>query len=266
MLSGQAAGRDAPVALSIQGFVSAGAPPPQVWYGDNDNGQDLGNGMYYFKLESLDPFGSVTSFIQAVQVAGNTVKSHLAVYNSAGELVRELPLPGAAAEPVGFTIEGGETLSLGAHAASLKLGIVDRLGGLHPAAWDGQNSQGLPVQSGTYLLKLVNRQGGVILTKSITVIAGPAHPAGKVLAFPNPMISADRELSFAYEVLPAGQHASVSLYSLAGELLARGVEISPGRVRVQVGKWAPGIYVAAFEVRIGTGLVRRQLLRLALKP
>ena len=265
-----------PMAISISG-VGAGSPPSIVWQGDNDNGQTVSNGTYYFKLESTDSFGKTTALIKEVVVLGNTGGNSLAIYNSAGELVRNLPLTTLPSDLIDFTLVDTEAIATGdtANGSSgqngLKMNLRDANGNTHPWAWDGRNDKGQPVASGTYTVQLVHTELGAPTTVksiSVTVLQAPNESLqaslGGALVVPAPWRPGGMSGDFAlivYKPLP-GKEGVAKCYNLAGELVALGLDANnQGQVQIPVSKLASGVYVVDFEITENKAILGRRVLK-----
>jgi flagellar hook assembly protein FlgD len=195
-----------PISVQIHGIAAQHAPPPIVWQGDNSGGQIVDNGMYYFKMETVDAFGNVSAYTKEVTVLGNAGGNSLAIYNSAGELVKNIPLTSYPSDLTDFdfsgqpgassgTMAGGFDPSTGQPRGQLKLELSDTAGASHAYTWDGTNDQGSPVSSGVYTVKLVKNELGhlrIVKTKSLTVINAQGSPAqasaASAVAGPNPLM------------------------------------------------------------------------------
>jgi flagellar hook assembly protein FlgD len=273
-----------PIAIQINGINSAGSPPAIIWEGANNGGQPVDNGVYYLKMETIDPFGNVTAYTKEVTVMGNTGGNSLAVYNSAGELVKTIPLlsypndlmdfnfsgqPGASSG----TMAGGFDPATGQPRGQLKLDLTDSQGASHAYVWDGSNDQGGPVSSGVYTLKLVKNELGhlrIVKTKSVTVINAQGSPAqasaASAVAGPNPLMgeaARSPQAAFVVSYMPSQQGSGhVRFYNLAGELIAQGTDFSKsGKFTIQAGDLSSGIYLVNFEIRSGNAILARKILK-----
>jgi hypothetical protein len=265
------------IAIQIWGVASVNAPPPIVWNGDNDNGQIVANGMYYMKLDVEDSFGKTTSLVKDVPVLGNVGGNSLAIFNSAGELVRNIELSTLPGRLTDFSVDGA-TGATGANSAGtvvggLKLNLVDDTGATHPWTWDGLNDAGAPVSSGSYTVRLVHQELGtptVIKTESIILLQSPNEALQAALASslvgPNPaQPSRDGQApQLRWTPIP-GYGAVARVYNLAGELVAMGVGSSAdGRLGLDVSTLASGVYVVEFSLVEGRAVLGRRILKWAL--
>lgn len=244
-----------------------------VWNADNDNGQPVSGGTYYVKVETRDPYGTVTAFSEGVPMPGPLGGSSLAIFSPSGELVRRIPLDGLPSELVDFEVQSGRAVGSAAGASAISFSLKDASGGESPWVWDGLNSFGQPVLSGTYIVRLVRSSAGsemVVKTDSVTLLALPGSPAeravaGAVLA-PQPFgpAASGGVLSILYPPA-AGLAGRARLYNLAGELVAQGMDDGgSGRLGLSMPGLAGGIYLVEFEIRDGSALLARRSLKAAI--
>ena len=239
--------------LGAQGLAAS------AWLGDNDNGQALANGMYYFKLDVADAFGSVSSYAQGAPLIFKVPADRLAIYNSAGELVRELPLTAYPGGITDFRVSGGKSFELS-----------DAQGGTHAMVWDGNNALGAPAASGSYTVTLIHSEAGsrvAVKSGSLILLQGPGSSAADAVASavigPNPLPAGAAAWRLSYAV-PLRGRAVVKLYSLAGELVALADDGSgSGSFELAAPALAEGIYLASFEICDGPVLLARRIIKLA---
>jgi hypothetical protein len=255
-------------------LVSAGGSVLATWNGDNANGQAVQSGSYYFKVEYQDPFGQVTSFIQTVQVLQGRGADYLAVYNSAGEEVAREDFSGRALAVSDFSLAKG-TYALvysaaGADLDPVLISTVDSSGARGSFSWNGRNSEGRPLASGTYFLKLVDvtAAGTLTVTHQVTLVQGgdPGLAFEPILA-PNPaplegLPGRGRFLAVVYPVALASARAQ--LYDLNGANVAgAGDPGGTGRIWLGYQGLAAGIYFVELSGTLATGAPYRHILKAA---
>ena len=269
-------------ALPLQFFLTggAGALGGMVWNTDNDNGQNVDGGTYYVKIDTEDSTGQIVSFSQGVSVLSPSGGNSLAIFSPSGELVREIPLSGLPSALVDFSVDAGRGISAtngdpSGSTPALSFTLKDATGAEHPWVWDGLNSLGQPVQSGTYIVRLVHSELGTattVKTEAVTLLATPGglpeRSAASAIIAPQPYSSAAAQagqgLSLQYVPIP-GVAGRVYLYNLAGELVAQGLDgNSVGSISLPGDKLAGGIYLVDFELQNGSALLARRAMKMVI--
>jgi hypothetical protein len=266
-----------PLVIQLGGLLANGQKS-LAWTGVNDAQQFVSGGLYTIQIHQIDPFGSVQTWAQEVSVLPPVSQTSLAVYNSAGELVARLdtssvmPLSSTAQiTGVGFADPSKTSFGVPSQAGGPG-GVVFELklsdGSVQSLSWNGRNSLGQEVSSGSYTVQLISQVVGsesILDAKTFVILAAQAA-APTLQAGPNPAGPKDKNLVFTYSALAADERASVRLYNLAGELVAQGLGPSGGgvgKITLTIGHWSSGVYMAVFEVHEGGGLKSRQVKRIA---
>lgn len=251
------------VSLGLGGAAWAGQGST-VWNGTNDNGQAVGAGIYTWKIESVQPDGTVVDTELSVAVLAGPGLALLQIFNSAGELVISHPLASSQSGVQGLALSSNTlmeaTLADGSPAESLVVKDANGTGG-NLWAWDGHNAQGQRVGSGVYTMVLTQTSAGQstqVDVKSFTVIEGPdlAAPGGSIVPGQNP-VGPGQDVSVRFSPAPGCQVLG-ELYTIAGERVAR-LEV-PGASGMLVFSrqvLAAGLYFVRVEVSLN-GQVRRQ--------
>ncbi len=238
------------------------------WDGTNDNGQYVANGEYYFKIQSTDPFGKVTDYIESVGVVDTQSQESLVVYNSAGEQVAEIPLGGMSGTVTEFGVNSGaKAFTVGKNGGGVPVTWTDGKGDSGGQVWDGKNAQGLVLGSGTYTMQLVKTGTGgeqVVMSREVELLnLGEASGASTAKVAPNPVEAGQGWFEVSYVPGPAGQGEAM-VYDLAGELVGRGVDADrSGTLKMDVSGMAGGVYVVDFEVQEQGQVLGRKVLRMA---
>jgi flagellar hook assembly protein FlgD len=254
--------------------VLAGGRNQVLWDGYNDSAMLVDGGVYVIKAEITDPFGEVTALIRTVQVLPGGVQQSVRIYNAAGELVRLIILP---AVPGASRLELlGDSFGLeldpvtGQAVQPFKIGVVGN-GGTVYTSWDGLNSLGAPVASGTYNLQLVSNEGGrttVVESRSLSVLKAPesSRLLDQAQLGPNPLVGGGRvQLFYDPALLSANESVVAQVYNLAGELVAMAEDPARlGRVSLGLDRSAAGIYLVRCQHRRGQALLRTRTFKLAL--
>jgi hypothetical protein len=222
------------------------------WNGVNDQGQAVASGTYYFRMQVVSPFGQVSAWIAPVAVLDLPSQATLSIFNSAGELVYNVPLSSYPSPVASMSPDKG----------SLKLTLQN--GSTQDFAWDGRNNQGMIVASGSYTAHLVvSSPGGskTIQDFPVTWINPGAGPDGAPLAYPNPAHAGSQGPMISYR----GPQALARLYNLAGELVAQASDTGGGLLAFHVPALAAGIYMIDFE-SVQAGQRSRKLIKWAVLP
>jgi len=255
-----------PIQIQLTGV---GNLAPLVWDEVNDNGQAVAGGSYYVKVQSTDPYGNVSTLSQGVTVLPSLGSDSVAIFNSAGELVRTLPLPASGSPVTDISVNGASVGAGKLPVVSFHLTTAN--GAASDYGWDGCNSLGQPVQSGSYLVRLVRTVAGtgtVVKVLAVTVLALPGSTERSALdaaiIAPQPWTPAQGPgLTVAYPALP-GHQVRAQLYDLAGELVTQGLDASgSGQLTVPVARAAGGVYLLRLEAFKGSALLAARTMKVA---
>lgn len=244
-----------------------------AWQGNNDTGQYVESGMYYYKVEFTDPFGTVSATILSVNVLKTTGVTMLEVFNSAGELVASKDLsksaPGATDfAPLGHSFSPSNDPSEAPSTGnSMRFEIQKKGGGTDIWDWNGRNASGALVESGTYTVRLTTTQQGgqqSAVLRSVTVVKNGLNQVNPAPYFPQNPLPPSGILELRYLPQPNGI-ASARLNNVAGELVALGTDpFQSGRIGFSKGNLASGIYLVEFELLQGRGVLYRKLLKVSI--
>ena len=263
-----------PVNLNIGGIVLPNGGG-LTWQGANDDGQWVGNGIYYLQETSTDSFGNLKTVTVPISVISTASQASLEVYNSAGELVKTIPVNNLAGLPTDLTLQSttfavSTDPATGQASGGLSMNLKLSNTSTQPVLWDGTSNQGAPVSSGTYIIKLTYSQAGqlmVVKTVSVTLLQGPdlstkSALAGAVVA-PNPFnASSGQQLQLFYTV-PVQGYGAVRVYDLAGELVSQAQDPDKtGRIILKAGP-AGGVYLLELEIRQGAAVLGKRVLKVA---
>jgi hypothetical protein len=121
-----------------------------------DNGQQVENGSYFIKVDSVDAYGTTTSVTKSLSLNRRVVRLSIRIYNEAGEVVRRL----YAEKPAGSSTVNDVKLSTdvihprgdGKDGLQPTVGIVMTDGEV--AVWDGTADNGENVSDGSYYIHL----------------------------------------------------------------------------------------------------------------
>jgi len=265
----------APVSVDIAGLGTPGGDP--TWNGTNQGGQFVSNGVYYVKVSSSDPFGNTTVVTTPVNVLGVQNQEMVEIFNSAGEVVRKFDLSGLTSTAQNLSVNlgpGQEAVAAsinpvtGAESGGVNLTLTLANGGSQSLYWDGQSSNGDPLQSGVYLIELVRTEPGqsaTVKSVSVTLLEAKNGTAQAVAASawvgPNPVQQgAPILVHYAPNAQEWGQG---KLFNLAGEMVAQASDGAANGLIRFTRNVAPGIYLVDFEVRRNESVLARRVLKVA---
>jgi hypothetical protein len=246
-------GNGQPVSLDLPGPLADGSTS-LLWSGDNASGQSLSSGTYIIKVQTLDPFGDVQTLQGTVQMLAVGAPAQLALYNSAGELVRHWDL-----QALGF-----DAVDLG-HASASEVELKGLQGAVLALPFDGLNDAGQPLAGGTY--SLILRQNGAgkppTIVRSITIIpSAGSDPLADLAPEQNPVPPGQERLILRYTPM-AGVSLQGALYNLAGERVALADASQAGRLSVPLGGAASGVYFLSVEASGSGTRSQRRTLKIA---
>jgi hypothetical protein len=227
----------------------------------------VGNGQYYVKIDSVDPYGAETSVTATVMVNRPSSELSITVYNEAGEVVRRLfrtvTAEGQSVQGVRLssdTIQPGYLPVAGGPPQSLAVVLSDGTAVL----WDGRGDDGSFVGNGQYYVEVRSQDasgGEQVVTKPVAVLSTGVSGL-RVTARPNVVTAKDPVTLF--EVQPAlALDLEVTVYALSGEKV-KGLR-GTGQVRWDTTGLARGLYLAVVEVLDASGQVDRQVLRILIQ-
>jgi hypothetical protein len=243
-------------------------PMVVAWNGTNDGGQTVDNGVYYVKMETRDPFGSVTTNTKEVVVLSAPRLWMVRIFNSAGELVRTLHSERDYSGPAPSRLRAmdGTTLVSGGEGAALKLDL-----GSTTLAWDGKNEAGQLVQSGQYQIQLVETTDGgqaTLETLAVTVVRRAAKTLiSDVSATPNPWMAGQAAGALVVRfTTPPRTQVLGRVYTLDGQLVAT-LDNHAGEPVLAIDvvglRMATGVYLVALWARAPWGEVERVTVKIA---
>lgn len=243
------------------------------WDGTNTLGQDLPEGQYYFKAQFTDIFGVNTAMIAPVALADSQGQRTLRIYSSSNELVASQDLRAIAPQAKDFRLSSAAFSPRSDSSLRPQIGqsvtfIFEQEDGSPTTwIWNGRNSLGTLVSSGSYSARLsISEPGG--LTKTIAHGVSVLDP-GSIsedplpLLGPNPAPASALAVSVVYKP-QMGDWAYARAYDAGGSLVARGADPAGiGSLSLRTAGLAGGIYEVEFELRNGGGVAYRKILKMA---
>jgi hypothetical protein len=161
------------------------------WYGTNDGGQNVDNGVYYIKVEERDGYGHTNVVIKDISVINVEEYVEVNIFNSAGEKVKTIK-ENKYFMPEKINLKINDMIILEKTGGE----VVVRYGEEPDAymIWDGKNSKGEIVSNGTYEIQVVTRtsEGKLKYASKTVIILNEATEEiiKEVKAIPNPVYRA----------------------------------------------------------------------------
>jgi hypothetical protein len=263
------AGGQGSVEIKLPGVMNGGATKVS-WDGTTNNGQLVDTGTYYFKVENTDPFGHTKVTTRDIPVVKAVGDNSLGLYNSAGEMVAQIPL-GAYPDPItDFSLDQPSFApaydpATGQVSNPLKINLVDSKGTSHTFLWDGRNGRAKTLASGNYTLRLLSDSGSgsrAVVMRELVMLKGTEENLPEVVVAPNPATRDDREIFVEYKA-GLGIKVKAGLYNVAGELIGHGRESGPNALSLDVSRLATGVYVVVFEAQDENDGFRKKIVKVA---
>jgi flagellar hook assembly protein FlgD len=266
------ANSDEPLKIIIKGVgvaYSAGNTETVVeWDCKNNAGQKLSQGIYYIKVEQTDTYGHINGYGTTIQLFNMENYIEARIFNSSGELVRVVRQENTLASG-GLSLKIADTFAF--QQQGPKMGIIYGNNITDIIEWDGKNSRGETVSSGTYEVQVVakNIEGKtVVASKTVVVLKqDPGEIIGKVKITPNPSRSG-ADAVFSWEDTSSGE-MFIRIYNMAGGLVKTlAIQKSAGFAqwdkKNHIGeKIGPGIYTCLIEAR-SNGFTQRKILKIGI--
>ena len=233
-----------------------------IWDGRNSSGQFVAGGVYTMEFSASAPSAPSVNYTDQVSVLRVADQNGMAIYNSAGELVRHFQIPQGAPSYLQFSA-GGFVPASGSAGVRISWGT----GPSDSAQWNGFNDSGTLVSPGVYLVVLTTQAAGQAPSKfegSLQVLAVPSDLLRGALAAPNPMRREDRTLKVFTPALQSGDTVRARLYRLDGSLLAQTAGTGSGLSLALPDSLAGGVYLLNLEAfSPSTGKSQNTTLKLA---
>jgi flagellar hook assembly protein FlgD len=239
-----------------------------IWDGDNLNGQGVMPGSYFVKVTVNDTFNTQTTIIKEVQLLKVEEYVKVSIYNSAGEIVKTVELPKTGDDIIDLNVDDVFYIGDNNSQTTIKFGNNGSLD------WDGKNSLGNLVESGTYeiYVEVRSKEGYVVAASKTITVLNESVPSilGEVKAYPNPLVLSENQtgvIRIAWTGSVPGR-VNIRVYNAAGEIVDKfGTDLSAGFVdwdgsTVHGLKAASGYFAAFIEAVSSSGAVERRLVKL----
>jgi len=252
-----------------------------TWFADNQQSQDINQGVYFIKTEQIDEYGHTTAFIKEITLLKVERFIEMNIYNSAGELIRTIKKENVS------TINEKLELEVPGLVVVTKDGIVDpQMGNVKYGSnlgeyitWDGKDAKGNVVESGSYEVQMIMKtEQGLVLhaSKTIIVLREGSQYLDQLIIQPNPFnseLGADK-VTFKWtfrDTVQSGK-ATIRVYNVAGELIfMKSADLDTGTTGISWDMSAAnkkrasrGVYVCVLETRNDAGYSDRKTSKLAI--
>jgi uncharacterized repeat protein (TIGR01451 family) len=265
--------------LNDPAIVVVDGVPLVTWNGDNRDGDPVSNGIYHLKIDNMDAYGVVHSVSQEITVSRSIAQVSVKVYNSAGEVVRELftqmddpcvpsaPCPNPLAG-VRLSTRVLNPVESGTPGPNQILTVTSQSG--LSIQWDGRSDEGQVVQNGHYELEVHyvdGRGGSETVGLGVVVQATGKGPLEDAVSVSSNLITGGATTATITVARPESYDMKVSLYNVAGELIRKGPFTSSGtnQVTFDLSGLSSGLYFAITDLyEAGTGrFVLRKTFKVA---
>ena len=198
-----------------------------TWDAKTDGGQYAASGSYSIRVEQVDTYNREKDTIIQVTVIRNETYIQMNVYNSAGELVRQVtnydfvmppdftPGPGVGVNmdipPLVISNKGDPS------TVQIRFGSATE----DFMLWDGKNNFGQAVSSGVYEVKIVIKTESLLITvatDSVTVLKEDSVILSNLKAVPSPYDGTGPGIELRWDSGLTGE-VTVNIYNLNGEVV-----------------------------------------------
>jgi flagellar hook assembly protein FlgD len=257
-----------------------------TWDETTNASQIVSTGEYYIKFEEKDQFGHTNILIKEVQVIKVEQFVQLNIYNSGGEIVRseKVDLVGVINDTDKVTLGIGGTNPDMVEISQDKLPVTFIYGPNigQNVSWDGLNSNGMAVSSGTYEVQVIvktNQGKQVEASKTIIILNNSTKSLSSVLVLPNPLkFGVDKSAKIGWMGTGTSK-VRISIYNPSGEAVRfLSGKMSPsgiGNVSTGSINWdmrtsgnvlvAQGYYILIAESDNDQGHIDRKIIKFAIK-
>ncbi len=232
------------------------------WDGSNSSGQISASGTYHVLMQVEDSFGVVEVWETALAVVRSSSGVTVEVFNGAGELVWSDFVSGGGASTLGLS----DSSLVPGSGPGLKISYGHAPG--DSVYWNGLDSQGAEVSSGTYIVKVTqDMQGGGSKTFAahVAVLGLGQQPFEGVVALGNPLpASGGGSLQLKLTGMAPGTRAWGAAYNMAGEKVGELGGQGDSLAWQLPSGLAGGVYIIRVEAQDGAGRRGAKTLKVAL--
>jgi len=250
-----------------------------TWDGTNNQGVITENGIYYVKVITQDKFGNQHVAVKDVTLLTNSITLEFRIYNSAGEVVKIIPVNGVsqadlengtldltinhpflAGSPTG-TSDENNVFTPGDTAGSEEYIEINFMSGRPPVIWNGTNNQNLIVENGVYTMQMVMVDANgyeSIAQAQLTVLHNGYEVINNLKITPNPINALlTEQVVFTFDV-QSNIEIKVKIYNIAGELIKqiedRDVTSIVWNMAEFGVQYASGVYIVVIEAVTDSGM------------
>jgi hypothetical protein len=244
------------------------------WDAINAQSQEVGTGVYYIKIETLDPYGHMTTIVKDITVVRIDESVELNIYNSAGELVRQIKQEKNVLTDTVSLEKLGDRLVFTKEGKGIDIKYGNNIGDY--ITWDGKNQEGGIVSSGIYEVQVIlrNAKDGVVseASKTVTVLREGKVYIKELVAKPNPYVKGSGgQIRFEWKLegIEVGR-VTIRIYNVAGELVRKlEGQLGDGHIawdlKTQNKSYASrGIYIAVMEAKNKEGYKDSKIIKFAI--
>ncbi len=253
-----------------------------IWDVKNQQSQYIDSGVYYIKVEQIDPYGHVNTLTKSITVFDVREYVEFKVFNTAGEIVRSIRTykttnssPTLAYVPDLIYITPDKKIKI-----QYTSNINDTI------EWNFKNENGLIINTGVYELQVIvssNKTAPVVASKTVVILNDAKSYLGDIAIVPNPFdrkTHKDMKIQIRWDfgikpwqadpVYAMQGQVKVKIYNISGELIR---EIHS---MLQTGfiEWdtmtsncnpvSRGVYICLIEAINYTGNLDRKILKFAI--
>jgi len=245
-----------------------------TWKAINDQSQLIDQGVYYIKVETLDPYGHTSTFIKDITVVRLEEYIELNIYNNAGEIVRTIRQKKTGLTP-SVKLDLLDTIYLSKTQNNILIQYGPGVG--ENIIWDGMNQGGELVTNGIYEIQVVlkTKEGTMLeASKTVVILREDKLYFDTVKAFPNPATTALDKfpyITFGWTLQGAETGIiTIKIYNIAGEIVKHMTgDLAAGSLQWDMktdnGKYvARGIYICVIEGKNTEGYRDMRILKVGI--
>ncbi len=244
------------------------------WDAINAQSQEVGTGVYYIKIETLDQYGHTTTLIKDITVVRVDQYVELNIYNSAGEIIRSIRQKKDVSGGTVSLSSLGDRLIFTKEGGSVIIKYGNNIGDY--ILWDGKNQEGEIIGSGIYEVQVIlkDAKDGAVseASKTVTVLREGKVYIEELKAVPNPYVKGSGGIIRFEWVLTGIETGEVRIriYNVAGELVRQLIgELGTGMIewdlKTENKHYASrGIYIAVMDAKNSEGYKDSKKIKFAI--